>query len=113
VSWQLDPLPLLSWLAHRREQRADIGELAADFHESIARLTEMLVRRVVDQTGITTVVLAGGVFQNVRLLTSLRWRLEHARLRLLTPRRLSPNDGAISYGQAAVAAARLALGRTD
>jgi hypothetical protein len=27
---------------------------------------------------------------------------------VLTPRVLSPNDGAVSYGQAAVAAARLA-----
>jgi hydrogenase maturation factor HypF (carbamoyltransferase family) len=29
-------------------------------------------------------------------------------LRVLTPERLPPNDGQISYGQAAVAAARLA-----
>lgn len=111
-TWQLDPLPLLAWLAHRREQRGDLADLAADFHESIARLTDLLVRRAVDQTGITTVVLGGGVFQNTRLLTSLRWRLEHHGLRVLIPRQLSPNDGAISYGQAAVAAALLAQGRT-
>jgi hydrogenase maturation factor HypF (carbamoyltransferase family) len=30
------------------------------------------------------------------------------KLRVLVPRRLSPNDGAISYGQAVVAAALLA-----
>ena len=30
--------------------------------------------------------------------------------RVLVPERLSPNDGAISYGQAAVAAARLSAG---
>jgi hydrogenase maturation protein HypF len=111
--WQFDPLPLLGWLARRREERGDVRDLAADFHESIARLTEMLVQRVVEQTGITTVVLGGGVFQNARLLTSLRGRLEHHKLRVLTARRLSPNDGAISYGQAAVAAARLALGCSD
>jgi hypothetical protein len=29
-------------------------------------------------------------------------------LRVLTARRLGPNDGAVSYGQAAVGAARLA-----
>jgi hydrogenase maturation protein HypF len=111
-SWQLDPLPLLAWLARRHEQRGNVRELAADFHESIARLTEMLVRRAVDQTGLTTVALGGGVFQNARLLTSLRWRLEHHGLRVLVPRRLSPNDGAISYGQAAVAAALLQTGLT-
>ncbi len=111
-NWQLDPLPLLAWLARRREQRGNVGELAADFHESIARLTELLVRRVVLQTGLTTVVLGGGVFQNVRLLTSLRRRLERHGIKVLTARRLSPNDGAISYGQAAVAAALLQTGQT-
>ncbi len=35
-------------------------------------------------------------------------RLQGFGLTVLWPRRLSPNDGAISYGQAAVAAARLA-----
>ena len=111
--WQIDPLPLLTWLARRREQRADVADLAADFHESIARLTETLVRRAVELTGITTVALGGGVFQNLRLLTSLRRRLEHHGLSVLAPRRLPPNDGAISYGQAAVAAARLARGNPN
>ena len=57
--------------------------------------------------GVDTVALGGGSFQNARLLTLVREGLERARLRVLLPRRLGPNDGAISYGQAAVAAARL------
>ena len=57
---------------------------------------------------MATVALGGGVFQNARLLESLQGRLETAGLRVLIPRRLSPNDGAISYGQAAVGAALLA-----
>jgi len=46
-------------------------------------------------------------FQNVRLLDSMIAWLEERGLRVLRPLRLSPNDGALSYGQAAVAAARL------
>jgi hydrogenase maturation protein HypF len=64
--------------------------------------------RAASDAGLDRVVLAGGVFLNARLLTSVVRRLEHAGLRVLLPRRLGPNDGAISYGQAAVAAARLA-----
>jgi hydrogenase maturation protein HypF len=110
---QIDPLPLLVWLAQRRRGGGSTGELAADFHESIARLTERLVLGAVEECGLTTVALGGGVFQNVRLLTSLRRRLERHHLRVLLPRRLSPNDGAISYGQAAIGAARLAAGHAS
>ena len=54
-----------------------------------------------------TVVLSGGSFQNLRLLASLRNRLEQAGFRVLSHRLVPPNDGGISYGQAAIAAATL------
>ncbi len=101
----LDPLPLLVALGERRLKGGDVSDLAARFHESVAVATLGLVRRVCDHTGIDTVALGGGVFQNARLLCSVRRRVERAGLRVLVPNRLSPNDGAISYGQAVVAAA--------
>lgn len=107
----LDPLPLLAVLGSRRKRGADPADLAADFHASIAWASTELIRRLARSTGLGTVALAGGVFQNARLLESLRGRLEAVGLRVLTPRQLSPNDGAISYGQAAVAAALLAAER--
>jgi hydrogenase maturation protein HypF len=55
-----------------------------------------------------TVVLSGGVFQNRRLLERTRELLRRAGLRVLVPRLLPPGDGGISYGQLAVASARLA-----
>ena len=55
---------------------------------------------------LDTVVLSGGVFQNRLLLEGTTERLAGAGLRVLVPERLPPNDGGISYGQAAVAAAR-------
>jgi hydrogenase maturation protein HypF len=54
------------------------------------------------------VVLSGGVFQNRRLLGQTASLLADAGLRVITPELLPPNDGGISYGQLAVAAARLA-----
>jgi len=50
-------------------------------------------------------VLSGGVFQNRLLLERTASLLRDASLRVLIPRRLPPNDGGISYGQAAIAAA--------
>ena len=106
--WILDPLPLLGALGVCRQRGADPADLAADFHASVAWATAELVHRAVESTGVRTVALGGGVFQNARLLGSLEERLGRAGLRVLVPRSLSPNDGAISYGQAAVAAATLA-----
>ena len=52
--------------------------------------------------------LSGGVFHN-RLLTKLICeRLRAAEMEAYLPVRVSPGDGGLSYGQAAVAAARIA-----
>ena len=58
--------------------------------------------------GLDLVVLSGGVFQNRALLERTSALAERAGLRVLTPAALPPNDGGISFGQAAVAAARAA-----
>jgi hydrogenase maturation protein HypF len=107
----LEPLPLLAALDERRRAGADPADLAAALHESVAAGAADLVTRVTAATGLGTVALGGGVFQNARLLSSLRARLRAAGLEVLVPRALSPNDGAISFGQAAVAAALLAAER--
>jgi hydrogenase maturation protein HypF len=105
--WVLDPLPLLVALGEGRAAGIGLPELAARFHESVAAAADSLAARLAAQAGLRTIALGGGCFQNARLLVSLVARLEARGLRVLVPRRLSPNDGAVSYGQAAVAAALL------
>ena len=105
--WVLDPLPLLAALGERRAAGVDVALLAAQFHESVAVATDALAARLAAHTGLDTVALGGGCFQNARLIVSVRDRLEARGLRVLVPRQLSPNDGAVSYGQAAVAATLL------
>jgi hydrogenase maturation protein HypF len=105
--WVLDPVPLLAQLGRRQQGGEDAAELAAVFHESVAEAACVLASRVAEGEGLDTVALGGGCFQNARLLAGVRVRLERKGLSVLVPRRLSPNDGAISYGQAAVAAALL------
>ena len=105
--WVMDPIPLLVALGERHLGGADSGDLAAAFHESVAATAATVAQRAARAAGTRVVALGGGCFQNARLLASLRGRLEAEGLRVLFPRRLGPNDGAISYGQAAVAAALL------
>ena len=80
-------------------------EIAAAFHESVAAAA---AEACAEAGGPRTVVLSGGTFQNLRLLGSTRQRLERLGFRVLTHRLVPPNDGGISYGQAAVAARRTA-----
>jgi hydrogenase maturation protein HypF len=106
-TWSLDPIPLLVALGERRRIGVATPELAAAFHESVAAATATVAGRAAAAAGTRVVALGGGCFQNARLLVSLRARLEAVGLQVLTPRQLGPNDGAVSYGQAAVAAAML------
>lgn len=108
--WQLDPVPLLAALGAGRQAGQPVEALAAAFHASLADATVRAARRACYEAGLGTVVLAGGVFQNALLLALVTRRLRGAGLEVLIPKRLSPNDGAVSYGQAAIAAARLARG---
>jgi hydrogenase maturation protein HypF len=55
--------------------------------------------------GLDTVALSGGVFQNARFTEVVVHHLRHAGLAVLVHERVPPNDGGISIGQAAVAAA--------
>jgi hydrogenase maturation protein HypF len=77
-------------------------EVAAAFHETVAAATAVACA---EQAEPGLVVLSGGTFQNVRLLGSTTRRLEAAGFRVLSHRLVPPNDGGLSYGQAAVAAA--------
>jgi hydrogenase maturation protein HypF len=61
-------------------------------------------------TGLRTVCLSGGVFQNRLLTEGLRESLTANRFDVFTNQLVPANDGGISYGQAAVAAARTRKG---
>jgi hydrogenase maturation protein HypF len=104
---ELDPIPLLVALAEGRRAGQPLVQLAAAFHESVALGAAVQVQCAAERTGIDTVALGGGVFQNARLVTSLATLLRARGFRVLTARELPPNDGGLSFGQAVVAAAVL------
>jgi hydrogenase maturation protein HypF len=103
-----DPRPTLAALLAGRAAGRAVGPLAAAFHETIAELTRELCADAAASTGIRTVCLSGGVFQNRRLAGALLRRLARDGFDVYINRRVPVNDGGISYGQAAIAAATMA-----
>ena len=80
--------------------------VAGRFHNALARATAGALTRECEAEGVDLAVLSGGVFQNRLLLERTVALLREGSIRVLIPQQLPPNDGAISYGQAAIAAAQ-------
>ena len=96
--------PLLDAVLADHAAGVSVALIAARFHAALAALVPVVAARV----GAARVVLAGGCFQNRRLLDETRAALDHAGLAAFWPQRLPPGDGGLAVGQAAVAQARLA-----
>ncbi|MFL6137332.1 MAG: carbamoyltransferase HypF [Frankiaceae bacterium] len=79
--------------------------VATRFHRGLAVGAAAACAAVRERTGLAAVALSGGVLQNQLLLDLLVGLLERDGFRVLTHVRVPPNDGGISLGQVAVAAA--------
>jgi hydrogenase maturation protein HypF len=95
---------LLSRLVAERACGVPPALLAAGFHEAIGRASAALAARLATERGLDTVGITGGVFQNLRLTEVVEDALTEAGLVVLVHEILPPNDGAISVGQAVIAA---------
>ena len=106
----IDPRPAIRRVAADVSAGIAPGVVARRFHNGVARVAVDACAAVAAQSSTDLVVLSGGVFQNRRLVESVTAGLERRGLRVLAPERLPANDGAISYGQAAIASAREVTG---
>jgi len=104
----IDPRETIRAVAADIAAGQSAGVIARRFHRTIAGATVKALVELAAAHGTGVVVLSGGVFQSRLLLESVSSALAEAGLRVLVPERLPVNDGGISYGQAAVAAALLA-----
>lgn len=95
----LDLLPLLELLIGE----PDAARGAARFHATLAAALEAWVMQAVTRSGISTLALGGGCFNNRLLASALALRLRPRGIRVLAPRQAPPGDGGIALGQAWVA----------
>jgi len=100
----LDPTPLIAHLVHDHRRGAPVASVAAGFHEALGASAAALAADEARAHGLDTVVLTGGVFQNLRFSEIVESALRPAGLTVLVHASIPPNDGGISIGQAAIAA---------
>jgi len=101
----LDVAPMFRAIVHDIQQGVSTVRIAHRFHHSISELLATTCFNAREQTGLHVVALSGGVFQNQLLLEQLVQRLEDMAFQVFINRRVPPNDGGISFGQIAIAAA--------
>jgi hydrogenase maturation protein HypF len=101
---ELDFRPLLHAVAQDRKRGRNRGEIARAFQAGVAQGLSDCINCICASTGLDTVVLSGGVFQNELLLHDLKYLLEPQPLTVWTNHAVPANDGGISLGQAALAA---------
>jgi hydrogenase maturation protein HypF len=104
----IDPREMISAIVTDLAGGVPPGAVAARFHAAVAEAAVEACVRAAAQCATELVVLSGGVFANRRLLERVAVGVHTAGLRVLVPERLPMNDGGIAYGQAAVAAGRMA-----
>ena len=102
---RIDPSPMWSALLGDIEQGIDKKTISARFHAGLAEVIVDTASLLSNQTGVSTVALSGGVFQNQSLLTRCLELFAEAGLPVLQQRLTPCNDGGIALGQAVIAAA--------
>lgn len=78
------------------------GEVSRRFHRTLAGMFSEAARMAYLETGLKTVALGGGVFQNELLLETLLHDLEANGFRVLLHEQVPTSDGGLSLGQAAI-----------
>jgi len=105
--FMLDWGPLLEAVIEDSRRGRGVGMIAARFHNALA---EGIVK-VAREAGQSQIALSGGCFQNRLLSLRATELLEADGFEVLRHRQVPANDGGLSLGQIAVAAAQLGAGK--
>jgi hydrogenase maturation protein HypF len=104
-SEEIDLRQTIRELMAARRHGQPVAQLAARFHDTLARAIAAACGRVRSSEGLGRVCLSGGSFQNTRLLEGTMAELERAGFEVFRHSEIPPNDGGLSLGQAVIACA--------
>ncbi len=98
--WLLPVKPIITGLVDDLLKNTLPQIISRRFHNTLAALFTRVCQEIRDQKNINSVVLSGGVFQNLNLLRQLKTSLEVLAFDVFAHEQVPTNDGGLSLGQA-------------
>ena len=105
--FEIDTREVVRRMAEGRLAGEKAGRLAGEFHDAVATMIVQGCLEAASESGLQTVALSGGVFQNQLLLGKCCAALKNEGFTVLRHSLVPPNDGGIALGQAVAAMERL------
>jgi hydrogenase maturation protein HypF len=100
----VDTRPMIKAIAGEADGGISPGAIARRFHETLVQVIVRVCGLIRNSTGISEIVLSGGVFMNTLLTEKTTSRLREEGCNVYRQEKVPPNDGGLSLGQLAVAA---------
>jgi hydrogenase maturation protein HypF len=103
----IDPTEMIRGIVRDLTEGMSSSKISGKFHRTVARLIIETCEAIRSEERLNRVVLSGGVFQNMFLLSLVAEGLRSSRFDVYTHHLVPTNDGGISLGQAVIAQMRL------
>ncbi|MBC8322373.1 MAG: carbamoyltransferase HypF [Candidatus Marinimicrobia bacterium] len=100
---QLLVSPIIRSVVNGIQNGESIGTLSSRFHRTLIDLFVETVKTAKKETGISHMVMSGGVFQNHVLFEGIIPKLQDEKFTVFTHKKVPMNDGGLSLGQAMIA----------
>lgn len=107
ASGEVDTRPMIREIVRDLRSGETRELIARKFHTTLIEVIARVCVSIRQRTSLAKVVLSGGVFMNAILLAESVERLEAEGFEVFFHRQVPPNDGGLSLGQLAIAAAVL------
>jgi hydrogenase maturation protein HypF len=105
-SFIVSPIPLIHALVADHRAGVPISVISARFHNGVAAMVLDVCCLIREESGLAEVVLSGGVWQNVTLLTRAVQLLRQDEFTVYVHEKVPPNDGGLALGQVVIANVR-------
>jgi hydrogenase maturation protein HypF len=105
--FKMNPDPVLRDAFHDACQGLSAGKISTRFHRSVVNAFAEVSAKLREKTGINTVALSGGCFQNRFLSETIKQVLEKQGFEVLIHSQVPANDGGLALGQAVSVAYRI------